>query len=481
MAAPAWHLARSSADPHRAERLNLSFDSAMGGVWIALMRFNLLPSVLIVAMLSMDKIGWGARFLARTTLVMIAAGAAAFLLAGAPARFATTMAEIVGSLPLLVAYPLAIAVAVNQSGRLARDRRKAMEQVLELREQLAHAARVGTLGEMAAGLAHELNQPLTAIHLEANVGLELAALDDRAGVADSLVRISEQSLRAGDIVRRMRTFARRGETTREPVDLADAVGEVLALLDHDLRLAGVETTVALGERVPMVVADRVEIQQVLVNLIRNAIEAMSRPAAAGRRLTIRTGRARRGGTGLGRGHRRRRGSGRRRSAVPPVPEHQDDGARPRAVDLPVARRGARRPRGRRTAPAGRRALLFRVTIGRRNEPVMNPNPPVFVIDDEEPVRVSLGKLLRALGVPSQTFPSAEAFLASYAGDGAGCLLVDIRMPGMSGLDLIEELRAARGAAAGNRDDGPHGPEVAATGWRACGPSAFSRSRSRSAS
>jgi len=70
---------------------------------------------------------------------------------------------------------------------------------------------------------------------------------------------------------------------------------------------------------------------------------------------------------------------------------------------------------------------------------MNPDPPVFVIDDEEPVRVSLGKLLRALGVPSQTFASAEAFLASYAGDRTGCLLVDIRMPGMSGLDLIEEL------------------------------------------
>lgn len=70
---------------------------------------------------------------------------------------------------------------------------------------------------------------------------------------------------------------------------------------------------------------------------------------------------------------------------------------------------------------------------------MNPHPPVFVIDDEEPVRVGLGKLLHALGVPSQTFASAEAFLASYAGDRTGCLLVDIRMPGMSGLDLIEEL------------------------------------------
>ena len=69
---------------------------------------------------------------------------------------------------------------------------------------------------------------------------------------------------------------------------------------------------------------------------------------------------------------------------------------------------------------------------------MNAQLPVFVIDDEEPLRVSLAKLLRALGVPSQTFVSAESFLAAYAGE-EGCLLVDIRMPGMSGLDLLEEL------------------------------------------
>lgn len=70
---------------------------------------------------------------------------------------------------------------------------------------------------------------------------------------------------------------------------------------------------------------------------------------------------------------------------------------------------------------------------------MNAAPPVFVVDDEEGVRASLGRLLRAIGVPSETFASAEEFLASEAPRRTGCLLVDIRMPGMSGLDLIEEL------------------------------------------
>ena len=71
--------------------------------------------------------------------------------------------------------------------------------------------------------------------------------------------------------------------------------------------------------------------------------------------------------------------------------------------------------------------------------MMQPHPPVFVVEDEEPVGASLARLLRAIGVPATTFASAESFLESYVAEGPACLLVDIRMPGMSGLDLIEEL------------------------------------------
>jgi FixJ family two-component response regulator len=70
---------------------------------------------------------------------------------------------------------------------------------------------------------------------------------------------------------------------------------------------------------------------------------------------------------------------------------------------------------------------------------MSRDAHVFIVDDEEPVRTALARLLRALGVASTSFASAEAFLESYSGTEAGCLLVDLRMPGMSGIDLIEEL------------------------------------------
>lgn len=219
---------------------------------------------------------------------MIVACASVAWVSHVPIELSTDMTELVASLPLMVAYPVAVASTSNKSGRLARERRKVVEETAALREQLAHIGRVGTMGEMAAGLAHELNQPLTAIHVEASAAIELAGLDDFDGARASLTRISEQSLRAGDIVRRMRQFSRREESSRERLEVGQLIHEVLALLDHDLRLAGVQTALSFRDRLPPVFADRVEVQQVLVNFIRNSLDAMARPAIAVRRLTIRT-------------------------------------------------------------------------------------------------------------------------------------------------------------------------------------------------
>src|SRR6185503_19201838 len=274
----AWLRARRSADPHVAEPVNLTVDSAFGGVHIALMHFNLLPSVLIAAMKSMDKIGWGPQFLARTTAAMAAGCAVTMIFTRAAFQPHTSMS-------VLVAYPIAVAFTSYRSGRLARERNKAIEQTTALREQLTHIARVGTLGEMAAGLAHELNQPLAAIHFEASAALELPQEESAEGMRQALTAIAEQSLRAGDIVRRMRVFARRGQPARELSDVRRLIREVLALLSHELRMHGVDTSETLDE-VPAVLVDRVELQQVLVNLIRHAMEAMTTTPAGERHLLI---------------------------------------------------------------------------------------------------------------------------------------------------------------------------------------------------
>lgn len=283
----AWLHSRRDSDPHRAERLNLTIDSAIGGVFIALMRFSLLPSVLLAGMLSMDKIGWGPRFLVRTSAAMAAACAATVLLVRPGYDPATSMIEIVGCLPLMTAYPLAVAFANYTSGRMARERRKAIEELAVVREELTHVARVATLGEMAAGLAHELNQPLTAIHLEATAALELHEFQTPDATLNAMKTIADQSQRAGDIVRRMRTYAHRREPHREDTDMRLLVRDVLALLDHDLRLGAIQTRLEFDDTTPPVRVDRIGMQQVLVNLIRNAIEAMNQPSSPERMLTIR--------------------------------------------------------------------------------------------------------------------------------------------------------------------------------------------------
>ncbi len=170
------------------------------------------------------------------------------------------------------------------------ERVHADEQLTQMREQLAHASRVGTMGELASGIAHELNQPLTAIHLQAHTAALLAERLDAevAGkLKDALELIAEQSLRAGEIVRRMRSFVRHHVPKCEHCRLEELLSGVWKLMENELRLHGVVCDVQVSPQLPAVNVDQIQIQQVLVNLIQNAIDAMSEQEPDSRRLTIR--------------------------------------------------------------------------------------------------------------------------------------------------------------------------------------------------
>jgi two-component system sensor kinase FixL len=168
------------------------------------------------------------------------------------------------------------------------DHKKSEEQMELLRKQLAHASRLGTLGEMAAGLAHELNQPLAALRLYATAAKDLGPAFDSQDLRECLQRIDEQSLRAGEIIRRMRSFVSRHPFRREPADLNQLLREVLAILQNELRHSRVSTELNLDDDLPAVSVDTIQIQQILVNLIRNAVEAMTQPGNNSRQLSIRT-------------------------------------------------------------------------------------------------------------------------------------------------------------------------------------------------
>ncbi|MDO8931534.1 MAG: PAS domain S-box protein [Rhodocyclaceae bacterium] len=168
------------------------------------------------------------------------------------------------------------------------ERKRAEELAHQQRERLQATARLVTMGEMASSLAHELNQPLAAI-ASYNTGC-LNMLD--SGTADSaelklaLTKSAEQAQRAGRIIRRIYQFVRRAEPKSEPCDLAEIIDEVLGLVDADARRQGVRIVREVAPQLPVIQGDRVLIAQALLNLVRNAIEAMRNMPGEQRQLTV---------------------------------------------------------------------------------------------------------------------------------------------------------------------------------------------------
>lgn len=150
------------------------------------------------------------------------------------------------------------------------------EALAEQRERLAHVGRLSTMGEMTASIAHEINQPLTAIAMYAQSSLKLLARGntDQDKLAAALEKLNTQSLRAGAIIERIQRFARAQESQREQLALNHLLRELVKLAEGDARIHDVMITFDLADDLPAVYCDPIQIQQVALNLIRNAIDAM---------------------------------------------------------------------------------------------------------------------------------------------------------------------------------------------------------------
>jgi two-component system sensor kinase FixL len=169
------------------------------------------------------------------------------------------------------------------------ERRETEARLQELQSELAHLSRLTEMSGMASAIAHELNQPLAAIanYLKGSRRLLDASADERAAILrDAMDSAAGQALRAGQIIRRMRDFVGRGESERQVENIVSLVEEASALALVGARDKGIQVTFDFDSRVNLILADKVQIQQVLVNLIRNAIEAMDESSE--RSLTVRT-------------------------------------------------------------------------------------------------------------------------------------------------------------------------------------------------
>jgi C4-dicarboxylate-specific signal transduction histidine kinase len=161
------------------------------------------------------------------------------------------------------------------------ERQRAAAATVTLRAELTHVSRAATMGELAASIAHELNQPLAAILQNAETIQSLLAVEnpDLDEIRAATGEIVEDDQRAGDIIRRLRSFFRRDDLAKTSIELSKAVGEIARIVQSDAVIRNVDLALDLSPQSPTVSGDRVQLQQAIINLVLNAFDA----AAAVRR------------------------------------------------------------------------------------------------------------------------------------------------------------------------------------------------------
>ena len=170
------------------------------------------------------------------------------------------------------------------------ERKRAEFEVRRQREELAHLTRVSTMGELAASLAHELNQPLTAILSNAQAAQRFLAANptDVEEVREILKDIAQDNSRASEVIRRLRDLVKKGELEVTALDLGGVARDVVLLIHSDAVLHNVSVSLELDAGLPKILADKVQLQQVILNLLLNAFHAMKGCPLDERRVVVRT-------------------------------------------------------------------------------------------------------------------------------------------------------------------------------------------------
>jgi two-component system sensor kinase FixL len=181
---------------------------------------------------------------------------------------------------------------IDEKDQLLAERESRERRLLELQAELLHVSRLNAMGQMTAAIAHELNQPLAAIANYINAAkrtLDASELDpSAAGRAQAMiVSAQEQAIRAGDIIKNLRNIVEKRESHRMPQDLGAVVKESLSVVLFGAADANIDVEMNIDPSIPDVMIDKIQIQQILVNLARNSMEAMLE--AGERKLTVTVG------------------------------------------------------------------------------------------------------------------------------------------------------------------------------------------------
>jgi PAS domain S-box-containing protein len=180
---------------------------------------------------------------------------------------------------------------LTERKRAETETRESERRYRALQMELAHANRVATMGQLSASIAHEINQPITAVIANANAGLRWlgAQQPNMDEVRQALWRIVRDGTRAGEVIGRIREHVKKMPPRRDLLDINEAIREVVALTQTETQRNAVRLQSRLVDDLPLVSADRVQLQQVMINLVVNAIEAMAGAGDGPRELTIVSG------------------------------------------------------------------------------------------------------------------------------------------------------------------------------------------------
>lgn len=308
-----------------------------------------------------------------------------------------------------------------------------------MQEQLQRADRLAAAGELAAGVAHEVNNALVGILGQAEAA---RSATDPGILRDAMAHVEAQGYRIADIVQGLLGFARPQPPQRGPVDLRALVHDTLALMAHDLGRARVRSETRFPANLPPVLADAKQIQQVLVNLFTNAMQAME-PEGGLLEVSAQLG------TEAVSLDVRDHGSGIAPEALPRIFDpFFSTKAKGTGLGLSVSYAIARAHGGdltARSAPADGTTFTLRVPIA--STPAIAAPRSVLLVDDDEAVAATLVHMLKREGLTVQRAATGEEALAAVARESFDAIFLDVRLPDISGQEVYARLAADHPAQA----------------------------------
>ncbi len=323
---------------------------------------------------------------------------------------------------------------------MIETKRRSEEALRTIQARLSRATRFATVAELAASIAHEVSQPLSAVVANGQACLQwLSAKPPNVTNAQvAAERIVRDGKDAGEVVRHMRALFKKTALEKLDLDINDVITEVLRLIRKEAVQKRIAVETDLEKRLPSVPGDRVQLQQVIFNLLLNGIEAMENVTMRPKKLFICSKLQNSNAIVVGDPGLWHRPGGYGES-LRGFLYYEGEGDGHGVVDLPFDCRSTRRPSRDHAVSRSGNDILLHLASSNECTHMKHDSPMVYVLDDDQRVREALSSLLLSSGLRVELFASAAEYLIFKRPDCPSCLVLDLELPGMSGLELQREI------------------------------------------